>query len=187
MRICIYEDSQSTWLEPIALTRPAFGLWCGAERLFERHLRQFPSSDVGFWMRPELVDLWKLDQPDHPVNDADWARGDATVWLNGRWLASPDASIDTDKPHVGVMNGKFVYAVLPQGESPIGDQFDDWLAAWKALLKWLRSGAMLDSCGHRRPQIAMPGRRAWFRSDRTARLLHARSRARRAIHRVRGR
>src|SRR6202008_2276535 len=86
MRICIYEDSQSAWLEPIALTRPAFALRCGAERLFERHLRQFAPTEAGFWMRPALVDLWKLDQPTEPVNDADWLREKSTVWINGRWL-----------------------------------------------------------------------------------------------------
>src|SRR5688572_16121993 len=89
MRTCIFEDAQSSWFEPVTLTRPTFSLWCGAERLFERHLRQFASTEVGFWMRPELADLWKLDHPVNPVNDSDWLRERSTVWLNGRWLAAP--------------------------------------------------------------------------------------------------
>ena len=57
MRICIYEDAGSPWLEPIALTRPAFALWCGAERLFERQRRQFAATEVGYWVLPKPADL----------------------------------------------------------------------------------------------------------------------------------
>ena len=74
MRICIYEDSGAVWLEPLTLTRPAFALWCGAERLFERLSRQFAATELGFWIRPGLTELWKLDQPHHPANDGDWLR-----------------------------------------------------------------------------------------------------------------
>src|SRR5947208_2901156 len=119
MRICIYEDAQSAWLEPLTLTRPAFALWCGAERLFERHLRQFAATEIGFWLRPELAELWKLDRPE-PANDSDWLRERPAVWLNGRWLASPDVCIDATAPQVGIMNGQIAYAVLPAGEAPLG-------------------------------------------------------------------
>ena len=74
MRLCIYEDSGTVWLEPLTLTRPAFALWCGAERLFERQRRHLAAHEVGYWTRPALVELWKLEQPDEPVNDADWLR-----------------------------------------------------------------------------------------------------------------
>jgi len=144
MRVCIYEDAGSVWLEPIALTRPVFALWCGAERLCDRQRRQFAASDVGFWMRPELAELWKHDEPGHPVNDAEWARERSTVWINGRWLPAPDVSIDATSPHVGCMNQQIAYAVLPSGEGPIG-AIDDWLSEWKSRLpNRAVSGAMLD-------------------------------------------
>ena len=101
MRICIYEDSGWPWLEPITLTRPAFALWCGAERLFERLRRQFAATEVGFWLRPSLVELWKLEQSNDPVNDAEWTRQQPIVWINGRWLAAPEILIDCQAPHVG--------------------------------------------------------------------------------------
>ena len=145
MRICIYEDSGVQWLEPIALTRPAFALWCGASRLFERHCRQFTATDVGFWLRPELVELWKLEQPNLPANDADWVRESSTVWINSRWLPAADVQIDATSPHLGTMNGQIAYAVLPGGEAPIGDEIDSWLGVWKERLPIRAvSGAMLD-------------------------------------------
>lgn len=167
MRICIYEDSQSAWLEPLALTRPSFALWCGAERLFERHVRLFAPLDVGYWLRPALTDLWKLEEPLDPVNDDEWAREATTVWLNGRWLASPDASIDASTPHIGVMNDKIAYAVLPRGEAPIGDEIDDWLGAWQSRLPSRSvSGAMLDYLwdivDHNSYALKRDG--AWFRA-----------------------
>jgi len=166
MRICIYEDAQSAWLEPIALTRPAFALWCGAERMFERQLRQFAPNDVGFWMRPELAPLWKLDRPDDPVNDADWARESSTVWINGRWLAGPDVAIDAANPHVGVMGDRVAYVVLPGGEAPIVEDLDSWLSAWKVKLPARAvSGAILDYLwdfvDHNATALKQDG--AWFR------------------------
>ena len=64
MRLCIYEDSGAAWLEPITLTRPAFALWCGAERLFERQRRQFaePSQhDERCGDRHELGDRHQIE------------------------------------------------------------------------------------------------------------------------------
>jgi UDP-N-acetylglucosamine diphosphorylase/glucosamine-1-phosphate N-acetyltransferase len=131
MRICFYEDAGAPWLEPIALTRPAFALWCGAERLFERQRRQFAASEVGFWVRPMLAEVWKLDQPGHPVNDADWARSQPTVWINGRWLPGPYSRIELGTPHVGVVNELVAYLVLPAGECPGDDDIDDWIGHWR--------------------------------------------------------
>jgi UDP-N-acetylglucosamine diphosphorylase/glucosamine-1-phosphate N-acetyltransferase len=174
MRICIYEDSQTAWLEPITLTRPAFALWCGAERLYERHCRQFGAEEVGFWMRPALVDLWKLDRPSDPVNDADWLRERATVWLNGRWLPAPDVRIDATSPHVGSMNEQIAYAVLPAGEAPSVTELDAWLGAWKERLPQRAvSGAMLnylwDVVDHNGTALNHDG--TWFRAEHPSRPL----------------
>lgn len=131
MRICIYEDSAVQWLEPITLTRPAFALWCGAERVWERQRRQFNASDIGFWTRANLAEVWKVEQPGHPVNDVNWAREATTVWINGRWMPAADTRIDPTTPHVGLINGEVAYAVLSQPEAPRSDDIDAWLVEWK--------------------------------------------------------
>jgi UDP-N-acetylglucosamine diphosphorylase/glucosamine-1-phosphate N-acetyltransferase len=113
--------------------------------LHERQRRQFAATEVGFWLRPELVELWKLEQPNLPANDADWARERSTVWINGRWLPAPDVQIDASSPHLATLNGQIAYAVLPGGETPNDEPLEAWLAGWKERLP-TRSvdGAMLD-------------------------------------------
>ena len=137
IRVCIYEDSAVQLLEPIALTRPAFALWCGAERVWERQLRQFNASEVGFWTRPNIAELWTVEQPHHPVNDADWARECTTVWINGRWMPAANARIDSATPSVGVINGEVAFAVLSQPDAPRGDDIDAWLDGWRSRLPQL--------------------------------------------------
>lgn len=176
MRICIYEDSGSQWLEPIALTRPAFALRCGAERLFERLCRQFRPDDVGYWTRTALSDLWKLETPDAPANDADWVREGATAWINGRWLPASGTTIDASSPHVGVLNDQLAYAVVPRGEAPIFEDLDAWLDAWKHRLP-IRSvgGALLgylwDFVDHNADAVRQDAE--WFHAEHGVRPLPA--------------
>lgn len=176
MRICIYEDSQAVCLEPIALTRPAFGLWCGAERLFERQCRQFAAAEVGFWVRPALAELWRLERPCEPINDADWLKERATVWLNGRWLPAPDLRIDAGMPHVAVMAGQIAYAVLPAQEAPSLTDLDTWLENWSERLpRRAVSGAMLnylwDVVDHNGTALIQDGR--WFAAENPPRPMPA--------------
>jgi UDP-N-acetylglucosamine diphosphorylase/glucosamine-1-phosphate N-acetyltransferase len=173
MRLCVYEDSGAAWLEPIALTRPAFALWCGAERLFERHARQFAANEVGFWTRPELAELWKLEAPGRAVNDVDWTRSASTAWVNARWFPAPDVSMHAS-PHVGLMDGQIAYAVLPAGESPINDDIGAWLEAWRGRLPGRAvSGAMLnylwDVVDHNSTALRQDG--LWFREKNKPRTL----------------
>jgi UDP-N-acetylglucosamine diphosphorylase/glucosamine-1-phosphate N-acetyltransferase len=176
MRTCIYEDSGVQWLEPIALTRPAFALWCGAERLFERQRRQFAAGEVGFWVRPGLADLWKLEQPGHPVNDGGWACEQTTVWVNGRWLPAPDVAIDATVPHTGCVNGQLAYGVIPAGAAPTPKELDAWLAAWKERLPTRSVGGALlgylwDVVDHNGPALTQDA--GWFRALHGARPLPA--------------
>ena len=173
MRICIYEDSGWPWLEPITLTRPAFALRCGAERLFERQRRQWGANETGFWMRPALTDLWKLEQPNDPVNDANWLRERPTVWINGRWLPTSDTHIDATTPHVGNVDWQIAYVVLPDGASPSGEGIDAWVNEWKERLPNRSVGGILlnhlwdvvDQNGGALKQDA-----AWFRALHGSRL-----------------
>ena len=174
MRLCIYEDSGASWLEPITLTRPAFALWCGAERLFERHCRQFAAQETGFWVRPALAALWKLEQPHQPVNDGDWLRRAATVWINGRWLPAPEVHIDSQVPHVGVVGKQIAYAVLPEGIVPATEALDAFLNEWKQRLpNGAVKGTMLDflwdAIHHNGDTLRMDAN--WFRSKHKPRPL----------------
>jgi UDP-N-acetylglucosamine diphosphorylase/glucosamine-1-phosphate N-acetyltransferase len=172
MRICIYEDSAASRLEPIALTRPAFALWCGAARLFERLVRQFHAADVGFWMRPELGPMWRLEHPVSPVNDNAWAAASPTVWINGRWLPDAEAAIDAATPHVGIVNRQIAYVVFFSVESPGGEDLDTWLDDWRSRLPERQvGGAMVDYL--------------WDAVDRNAEMLTCDSPRFRAEHGIR--
>jgi UDP-N-acetylglucosamine diphosphorylase/glucosamine-1-phosphate N-acetyltransferase len=141
MRICIYEDSAVSWLEPIALTRPAFSMWCGARPLFERHRQHFAADEVGFWMRPSLVELWKLEHPAEPVNDPTWLRQGPTVWVNGRWL--PSGTVEDKEPHVGVVGHQVAYAVLPSGAEPSSEPVESWLGGYTRRLPVGNAGGVM--------------------------------------------
>ena len=172
MRICIYEDSGYQWLEPITLTRPSFALWCGAERLCERQRRTLRPTELGFWVRPALTDLWKHDAPGHPINDSDWVRERSTVWINGRWLPEPEVTIDAATPHVGQMNDQIAYAVLPSGSAPTSADLDAWFGGWKERLPSRTvGGAMVgylwDVVDHNAIALKQDG--DWFRTERGAR------------------
>ena len=174
MRVCIYEDSGAAWLEPIALTRPAFALWCGAQRLFERQRRQFGASDVAFWMRPALANLWHIEQPHEPINDAAWAREHPIVWLNGRWLPATCDAIDPSAPHIGMVQDRIAYVVPPPGEPPAPDSIDAWLSDWKQRLPSRSVGGTLldylwDFVDHNGEALKQDA--AWFRVEHGSRLL----------------
>jgi UDP-N-acetylglucosamine diphosphorylase/glucosamine-1-phosphate N-acetyltransferase len=166
MRLCIFEDSRVEWLEPISLTRPAFALWCGAQPLFERHRRHFAADEVGFWVRQPLIDLWRLEQPSAPINDADWLRERPTVWINGRWLPGPEDQIAPASPHAGIVNGQVAYVVTPAGAGPDGAMVDGWLGDWcRRLPHSSAGGTMLDylwgAVDHNGPALRHDAR--WFR------------------------
>jgi UDP-N-acetylglucosamine diphosphorylase/glucosamine-1-phosphate N-acetyltransferase len=94
-------------------------------------------------VRPSLAELWKLEQPNQVVNDADWAREDATVWINGRWLPAAKTQIEASSPHIGVADGQIAYLVLPSGEAPTGDAFEIWLQAWRDRLPACAAGGTM--------------------------------------------
>jgi UDP-N-acetylglucosamine diphosphorylase/glucosamine-1-phosphate N-acetyltransferase len=150
MRICIYEDNGVALLEPLALTRPAFALWCGAQTLLERQRAAFGAAEVGVWVRPELIDLCRLQYPDLPVNDEDWLRQGPITLVNARWLPGDGSAADA-AAGAGVARGQIAYLTLPVGEALPDDaeQLDGWLAAWKSRLPLHDAdGRMLDYLWH---------------------------------------
>ena len=88
MNILVFEDAAVTRLGPLAQTRPAFNLRCGAVTLLERQRRCFDADAVSVLVRPELVGLTRFLLPDVSVNTSA-ATQLPEVLVNGRWLA-PD-------------------------------------------------------------------------------------------------
>lgn len=113
MKLCIFEDSGVDYLEPLALTRPAFDLRCGAGTLFDRQRRHFGDGEVGAWLRRQLVPLAKLMHGEMPINDRDWLRRGPIVLANARWLAPPSALVDRETPRVGMVGNQVAYVVAP--------------------------------------------------------------------------
>jgi UDP-N-acetylglucosamine diphosphorylase/glucosamine-1-phosphate N-acetyltransferase len=113
MSLCVYEDRGVFNLEPLALTRPAFELWCGAFPLLERQRRVFTATETGAVVRPWLAEVCRLQRPDLAINDADWLRRQPQVLVNARWLPASDALDDVTTPRVGCIGDEAAYVVLP--------------------------------------------------------------------------
>ena len=144
MRICIYEDNGVALLEPLALTRPAFALWCGAQTMLEQQRAALGATEIGLWVRPELAELCLLQYPDMPVNDVDWLRQGPVTLVNARWLPAEGPAPDVTAS-VGTAGGKIAYLTLPAGEAPPDEpeQLDDWLNAWRSRLPQAEAGGRL--------------------------------------------
>jgi UDP-N-acetylglucosamine diphosphorylase/glucosamine-1-phosphate N-acetyltransferase len=174
MRICIFEDGGVPLLEPLTLTRPAFDLLCGAETLRQRQRRALAAADIGAWLRPGLVELWRGLHPELPINDAAWWRERPAVLVNARWLPDGPVALDASLPHVGLVGKQVAFAVVPSEEvPPTGlEAFDAWLALWKDRLPTVPAGgAMLDYLWDvvDRNGEALIRDEAWFRAGHGAR------------------
>lgn len=144
MRLCVYEDARVELLEPLALTRPAFALRCGARTLLERQRDALAGGEVGAWVRPELAALTRLTHPGMPVNESSWLRENRVVLVNARWLPPDEVRLDPSEPHVGVIDDEPAYLVLPPGAvPPLPAVSDAWLAAWQAQLPARAVGGVL--------------------------------------------
>jgi UDP-N-acetylglucosamine diphosphorylase/glucosamine-1-phosphate N-acetyltransferase len=115
-RVCLFEDRGVATLEPVALTRPAFDLLCGATSLGRKQLLAFAAAAAGALVRPQLAELCRLQHPNLAVNDPDWLASGPVVLVNARWL--PPAAFDPPGPGpcVGLAGDEVAYAVVdPQG------------------------------------------------------------------------
>jgi UDP-N-acetylglucosamine diphosphorylase/glucosamine-1-phosphate N-acetyltransferase len=111
--ICLFEDRGVMNLEPLALTRPAFELLCGAFPLALRQIRSFGGGQIGAIVRPMLAETCRLCRPQWAVNDPDWLRREPTVLVNSRWLPPASLQIDGRAPRAAFIGEDLVYAVLP--------------------------------------------------------------------------
>jgi UDP-N-acetylglucosamine diphosphorylase/glucosamine-1-phosphate N-acetyltransferase len=145
MRVCLFEDSGVSDLEPLSLTRPVFELLCGQTSLAAKHCRAFAPCDLGVLIRPPLVSLYQLHRDRLPVNDLAWLRAGPTVLVNGRWLPPEGTVVDASRPAVGLIGDEVAYAVVGPDHltycSP--NTLADCLATWKATLPARAAGGRL--------------------------------------------
>lgn len=113
MRICIYED-RALLLEPLSLTRPVFELRCGMTTLREKQRRATGAAEWGAMVRGPLVDLYRQQNPDVPVNDAAWLGSDAVTMVNGRWLPPANMLQLPTSACVGMVGDDVAFVVLPK-------------------------------------------------------------------------
>ncbi len=154
MHILIFEDSAVARLGPLAQTRPAFTLRCGAVSLLERQRRCFDADAVSTLVRPELAGLSRFLLPGASVN-AFPAKEPPLVLVNGRWLAPESVAVESGEPGVGLVGDQVAFVVLPASEPgasvagvnpPLTFQNLSWhLNHWKAQLPARHAGgAMID-------------------------------------------
>src|SRR5262245_25438529 len=132
MRLCLFEDRQVSFLEPLALTRPAFDLRCGAFALWQRHRAYFSPTELGTLVRPHLIELCQFTHPKMAVNDTDWLKAGPTVLVNARWLPPRAPPKEMSTPRIALVGDQLAYAVLPPDELAgcsaltLGDCLDRW-------------------------------------------------------------
>ena len=135
MRICVFEDSGCGGLEPLALTRPAFDLRCGAATLLERQVRRFAAVEVAALVRPFLADFCRFMHAEMAVNDAARLRRGPVVLVNARWLPGAGEPVPADAAAVGLVDDKVAYVVLPDGAADVSSETLPWrLEEWKRTL-----------------------------------------------------
>ncbi len=147
MRLCIVEDSEVCFLEPLTLTRPAFDLRCGAYSLWQRHQAYFKAERVSAVVRPTLAALCQLTHPGLAVNDPAALGGGAAVFVNARWLPPGGPAPDLTTPHVALVGDQLAYAVVPADQFPSGqpEALPECLNRWKRELpQGPAGGAMID-------------------------------------------
>ncbi len=86
-KIYVYENHEVLNLEPIALTRPAFSLRCGAFTFIERIQKYFPEVEIELIVRPKLKAITEELYPELMVNPSQVEEG---LWILGNVLWTKD-------------------------------------------------------------------------------------------------
>src|SRR5437899_3082756 len=103
MRVAFFEDRDSLDVGPIAQLRPLFELVCGHFALRERAVRCREVTRWGVFIRESLTETYREQHPEAQINDARWLSEGATLFLNGRWLASFETLENIDPQTAGVL------------------------------------------------------------------------------------
>ena len=116
MQVCVFEDAGVERLGPLALTRPACDLWCGASPLLRKQCRYFGASEADLFVRPHLADWCRSLHPGRAVNDPNWPRAGPALLVNARWLPPEGTAPERlGAPHVALVGSQVAYAALPPG------------------------------------------------------------------------
>ncbi|MEI7684807.1 MAG: putative sugar nucleotidyl transferase [Planctomycetota bacterium] len=146
MKLCVFEDNNVDYLEPITLTRPAFDIRCGTSTVLERQRLLFGLPETGAWLRRGQIAHARLGHDGMPINDRDWLRREPTTLVNARWLAPTDHMTDLETPRVGLVGNQVAYVISPNFEwADLSDGVDNVLLKCLETLPTCEAGgAMLD-------------------------------------------
>ena len=87
MQLCIFEDKYSFRLEPLALYRPVYDLFCGMRSIKDKILNAYPDAKYSLHCRTYLEDFLKSKNPGIEVNNFN---ENSILFLNGRIIAPAD-------------------------------------------------------------------------------------------------
>jgi UDP-N-acetylglucosamine diphosphorylase/glucosamine-1-phosphate N-acetyltransferase len=134
MPVILYEDAAVANLEPVAATRPAFDLRCGAGTLLQRQLAYFGVKEAAALIRPLLVELCRRDHRELAVNESAALDQRALTFVNARWLPPADR-FDAGAPHVGLVGDEVAYVHLPPKQAGLdATRLEAHLDEWKRAL-----------------------------------------------------
>ncbi|MHC4879957.1 MAG: putative sugar nucleotidyl transferase [Planctomycetota bacterium] len=147
MRIALFEDAACAGFAPVAHTRPVFELLCGHFSLRERLIRSLEVHEWGVFIRSQLAEVYREEQPEAFVNDFTWLAEEPTLLINGRWLPTADqiaelTGIEDDV--VGISDGRVAFLLVSSFETPLlaDEDFDD------PLLKIAGTRTAIEADGH---------------------------------------
>jgi UDP-N-acetylglucosamine diphosphorylase / glucose-1-phosphate thymidylyltransferase / UDP-N-acetylgalactosamine diphosphorylase / glucosamine-1-phosphate N-acetyltransferase / galactosamine-1-phosphate N-acetyltransferase len=143
MPVIIFEDAAVGNLEPLAFTRPAFDLRCGAGTLLQRQMRFFGLRAAGALVRPALAELCRRDHPELTVNEPKAADGPLTL-VNARWLPPVSENTQLGAAEVGLVGEEVAYVRFgDKAMTPDGGQLDSLLTEAKQTLPHRPAGGRL--------------------------------------------
>jgi UDP-N-acetylglucosamine diphosphorylase/glucosamine-1-phosphate N-acetyltransferase len=145
MRIAFYEDGSAANLRPLIHLRPVFELLCGQFSPRERLLRTGLVSAWGAFLRGELAEVYREEQPEARVNDCLWLAAGATVLINGRWLAPSNFLENVQPDEAGRVGETLVYLTVDPLEAPLlaDHNFEACLARLAASRRVVPAGGRL--------------------------------------------
>jgi UDP-N-acetylglucosamine diphosphorylase/glucosamine-1-phosphate N-acetyltransferase len=120
-RVALYEDEPAVGFSPLTLLRPVFELRCGHFTPRERLLHGQSPAEWGAFLRCELQEIYREEQPAARVNDEAWLRRDLTLFINGRWLSEASSLQHADGDLVGICGEEIAWLLVDPDEAALID------------------------------------------------------------------
>ncbi len=157
MRLCLFEDEESSRLAPLTYARPAFELVCGRFSLRERLVRAWNVCKWGVFVRDYLAAVYREAHPEAAVNDSGWLAEDRTLCVLGRWLPDDLAALPGPNDVAGWCEGQPVAAWIDPEE-------------WSGVLE-LPAAAAFECIARRKRRVDLAGfvvSRPWDLTEQNA-------------------